>query len=128
MIVTKYGVFGKMRFNMKDSVEHILKNHPERFRQLSSLLGLIYICKVTECKDLEALVNLYGVPAKYWIVRLNEVIDDDDFGELLSGELFEWFVILSLWETDHEYTGLDGTVEYFMKMLEDYEKKKRQGD
>ena len=128
MIVTKYGVFGKMRFNMKDSVEHILKNHPERFRQLSSLLGLIYICKVTECKDLEALVNLYGVPAKYWIVRLNEVIDDDDFGELLSGELFEWFVILSLWETDHEYTGPDGTVEYFMKMLEDYEKKKRQGD
>jgi hypothetical protein len=84
------------------NLDPILSIHHKHFKRLCLLLGIQALCKELQTLDFEKVVNQYEIEAKHWHLMVEEILYDDSFMNLLSGELFETYTNLKLWQEKRE--------------------------
>ena len=64
--------------------------------------------------NFENVINQYNLKIKFWWPLINEVVENDEFIELLEPELYEKVLLLQLWLSDHQHDiTLEGSMLYF---------------
>ena len=111
-----------MDISIKHQATSILKNNPEYTRELIILLGVIQLCKVMDVDSFEILINSFGIKSNQWWPLINEITEDDDWEEILEGELYQQVLNLQLWIGNHKHDIEEGSMLYFLMQKKNGEK------
>lgn len=91
----------------------VLKNPNHLFR-LSILIGIKDLCKSNADGTLESLINSHNVNPHVFLNFKKLLSSDNEFDQLVSGELYMLLLEIQLLEIPP----LEGSVDYFRDMLE----------
>ena len=58
----------------------------------------------------EILINSFGIKSNQWWPLINEITEDDDWEEILEGELYQQVLNLQLWIGNHEHDIEEGSM------------------
>lgn len=64
--------------------------------------------------NFENVINQYNLKSNFWWPLINEVVENDEFIELLEPELYEKVLLLQLWLSDHQHDIIEGSMLYFL--------------
>ena len=70
----------------------------------------------------EILINSFGIKSNQWWALINEITEDDDWEEILEGELYQQVLNLQLWIGNHKHDIEEGSMLYFLMQKKNGEK------
>ncbi|MBK9581708.1 MAG: hypothetical protein IPO48_07370 [Saprospiraceae bacterium] len=107
----------------KSQLANILTNHPEYTRELIILLGVIKLCDELDVKSFETIVKTFGIKSNQWWPLINEITEDDDWENIIEGELYQHVLNLQMWIGTHDHDIEEGSVLWFLMQKRNNDKK-----
>ena len=95
---------------MKHKVNIILQENPDLIRELVILIGVIQLCKIMDVPSFENIINQFQIKSNHWWPMINEITEDEDFLDVIDGELYEEVLNLQMWLGDHKHEIIEGSV------------------
>jgi hypothetical protein len=109
--------------NFRSQIIHILQDRPEYIRELIILLGVIKLCDEMNVGNFETIVKTFGIKSNHWWPLINEIVEDDEFEEIIEGTLYEKVLEIQLWLSNHQHDVEKGSVLWHLMKKWDDEKK-----